>query len=99
MGETPMSRDMTLITFLISTYNRRAVLLRTLGELRQIGRRCGLGTEVIVVDNASTDGAADAVAAAFPEVRLIRGRANRGACAKNDGLAIAAGRFIVFLDD
>jgi glycosyltransferase involved in cell wall biosynthesis len=30
---------------------------------------------------------------------LLRQRENRGACAKNAGLAIARGRFIVFLDD
>jgi GT2 family glycosyltransferase len=88
-----------LITFLISTYNRREILLRTLGELRKATRSSGLRTETIVVDNASTDGAANAVATEFPEVKLIRGQTNRGACAKNDGLAIARGAFIVFLDD
>jgi GT2 family glycosyltransferase len=88
-----------LITFLISTYNRSAVLMRTLSDLRDVGTRAALRTETIVVDNASTDGTADLVAREFPDVRLIRGRTNRGACAKNDGLAVAAGRFIVFLDD
>lgn len=88
-----------LVTFLISTYNRRDVLLKTLAELRTIGDRAGVGTETVVVDNASRDGTADAVAAGFPEAKLIRSRSNRGACAKNDGLAVAAGRFIVFLDD
>jgi GT2 family glycosyltransferase len=88
-----------LVTFLISSYNRRGVLLRTLGELREIDRRGGLVTETIVVDNASTDGSADAVAAAFPEVQLIRQKRNTGACAKNSGLAVATGAFVIFLDD
>jgi GT2 family glycosyltransferase len=88
-----------LVTFLISSYNRRDVLLRTLDELREVDRRCGLVTETIVVDNASRDGTADAVASEFPRVQLIRQRRNTGACAKNAGLAVAAGAFVVFLDD
>lgn len=88
-----------LITFLISTFNRREVLLKTLAELRELDRRCGLVTETIVVDNASRDGTADAVANAFPQVQLIRQRTNLGACAKNAGLAVARGEFVIFLDD
>src|SRR5215213_2556152 len=89
---------MLVVTFLIAAYNRRDVLLGTLGQLR----RCGLPAEsfeTIVVDNASTDGTADAVAEAFPEVVLIRQTVNRGACAKNAGLQYARGKYIVFLDD
>lgn len=65
-------------------------------------RYCGLPRErfeTVVVDNASTDGSADAVEAGFPEVILIRERINRGACAKNAGLAAARGTYVVFLDD
>jgi GT2 family glycosyltransferase len=93
MSSTPV------ITFLISTYNRRAVLLRTLRELASVSAICSVSCETIVVDNASRDGTADSVAVQFPEVRLIRRRSNRGACAKNAGLAIARGQYIVFLDD
>src|ERR1700678_3181374 len=87
------------VTFLICTHNRREVLLNTLGELADVDRRCGLLTETIVVDNASTDGTPDAVAAQFPDVHLIRHPKNRGACAKNLGLQNARGRFVMFLDD
>jgi GT2 family glycosyltransferase len=88
-----------LITFLISSFNRRDVLLRTLSELRQIDQRCGLITETIVVDNASIDGTAGAVGIGYPEVQLIRQNRNTGACAKNAGLAVASGEFVIFLDD
>jgi glycosyltransferase involved in cell wall biosynthesis len=74
------------------------VLLGTLAALR----RCGLPAqtfETIVVDNASTDGTANAVSVAFPEGRILAERVNRGACAKNAGLAIARGKYVVFLDD
>jgi GT2 family glycosyltransferase len=88
-----------LVTFLISTFNRREVLLRTLTELAGVERACGVGVETIVVDNASRDGTANAVASMFPRVRLIRQHVNRGACAKNAGFAIARGCFVMFLDD
>ena len=90
-----MAKD---VTFLIAAFNRRNVLLGTLGALR----RCALPPETfetILVDNASTDGTADAVAAEFPEVRILREQVNRGACAKNAGLAIARSKYVVFLDD
>ena len=87
------------ISFVISTHNRREELLHTLGKLREVDRRCQLVTETHVVDNASHDGTAAAVAAQFPTVRLHRLKRNRGACAKNLALPYTAGRFILFLDD
>ena len=56
---------------------------------------CGLARdafEVFVVDNASTDGTAKAVAQRFPAVRLVRLKRNRGAGAKNVALREAAVR-------
>jgi GT2 family glycosyltransferase len=88
-----------MITFLIATRNRREVLLRTLDELQEVDWQSGLITETIVVDNASRDGTAAAVASQFPQVQLLAERKNRGACAKNAGLAKARGEFVIFLDD
>ena len=73
-----MHRPHPLVTFLIAAHNRRDVLLNTLAQLQ----RCGLAPdefETIVVDNASTDATADAIAARFPSVRILRQRVNRGA--------------------
>ena len=88
-----------LVTFLISTHNRRNVLLGTLAELALIGQQVDVLTETVVVDNASTDGTADAVAAAMPDVRVVRLDRNRGACGKNAGLPVTGGEIVVFLDD
>jgi GT2 family glycosyltransferase len=87
-----------LVSFLISTHNRRDTLLQTLAVLA--GPAAGSQpSQTIVVDNASADGTADAVASTFPGVRLLRQTTNRGPCAKNIGLKEARGRYIVFLDD
>jgi GT2 family glycosyltransferase len=87
-----------VVSFVISTHNRRAVLLETLRQIQQ----CGIarsGYEILVVDSASRDGTAEAVEAHFPDVRVFRQRRNLGACAKNVAIEHACGRYIVFLDD
>jgi GT2 family glycosyltransferase len=97
--DSPDTSCSPTITFLISTYNRRDVLLNTLWRLTKLGETSGINSEIILVDNASKDGAADAVSRTFPTVRVIRQTCNRGPCAKNAGLPFACGEFIVFLDD
>lgn len=55
--------------------------------------------EIIVVDNASSDGSATMTAAEFPHVRLIANTGNRGFTGgNNQGLALARGRYIFFLN-
>jgi GT2 family glycosyltransferase len=56
--------------------------------------------EVIVVDNASTDGAADMVATEFPEVILVRNRENSGfSRGNNQAASVAKGRYLFFLNN
>jgi GT2 family glycosyltransferase len=55
--------------------------------------------QVVVVDNASTDGSADMVQMRFPEVLLIRNPANIGfAAANNQAYARCQGRYILLLN-
>lgn len=87
-----------LVSFLIATYNRGQILVDCLRKVAA----CGLPEErfeIIVVDNASTDGTPELLAEQMPEVQIIRLTANRGPVAKNHALAQARGAFVVFLDD
>jgi len=55
--------------------------------------------EVLVLDNASTDGTAEAAVKAYPGVKLFHNRENRGvAPARNQLLKKATGRYILILD-
>lgn len=56
-------------------------------------------TEIEVIDNASTDDSVDRVKTLFPRVRLVPTEANLGfARANNHGIALATGRYILFLN-
>jgi len=58
-----------------------------------------LTTEIIVVDNASSDGSVEMVRAEFPAVRLIANQTNRGYTGgNNDGIAAATGRYVMILN-
>jgi GT2 family glycosyltransferase len=86
------------VSFVLPTYNRRDVLLHTLERVQQCGLAQG-AFEVLVIDNASSDGTARAVRACFPSVVLLPQTTNRGPCAKNAAVTVARGEFVVFLDD
>jgi N-acetylglucosaminyl-diphospho-decaprenol L-rhamnosyltransferase len=59
----------------------------------------GLELELVVVDNASGDGSADAIAAARPDVRLVRNESNRGfAAGVNSGFAAGSAEFVLVLN-
>jgi GT2 family glycosyltransferase len=67
--------------------------------LRSLERHAGpLAVEAFLVDNASTDGTAEAVAERFPGVEVVRLPENVGVAARNEGLRRARGRTRMFLD-
>jgi GT2 family glycosyltransferase len=86
------------LSIIIVTYNAREITLQTLHSYRKaLAADPDHRYELIVVDNASQDGIADAVAQALPEVRLIRNRDNVGfSAANNTGFEASVGRYILF---
>ncbi|MFF6825846.1 glycosyltransferase [Streptomyces longwoodensis] len=83
------------LTVVVITHNRRAELLRTLDRLAELPER----PPVIVTDNGSTDGTAEAVAHRHPEVTLLRPGRNLGATGRNLAVRQVRTSYVVFCDD
>jgi GT2 family glycosyltransferase len=69
------------MSVIVISYNTRQMTLECLGS---VFSETKTPLEVIVVDNASTDGSADAIAQAFPQVQLIREDTNHGFARAHD---------------
>ena len=95
--QSPGSDGQPMISIIIVSFNTREV---TLACIRSIYAHPGtVPIEVIVVDNASDDGSADAIAAEFPQATLIADTENRGfAGANNRGLKVARGAWLLLLN-
>lgn len=67
--------------------------------LESLGPVCHHTDEIILVDNASTDGSVSGVPQAFPDVRLIRSPVNLGFGGGNNlGVRWASGDYLAFLN-
>ncbi|HUW24321.1 MAG TPA: glycosyltransferase family 2 protein [Patescibacteria group bacterium] len=84
------------LSVVVLSYNTRDFLRECLASLKHSP---SLTAEVIVVDNASSDGSPQMVRKEFPRVKLIINKTNVGfARGNNIGLKEAKGDFILFLN-
>lgn len=87
---------MTQLTVVVPSWNTRGHLRACLESLKT---SLPMSSEVIVVDNGSTDGSPRMVAEQFPHVRLVRNPTNMGfAAATNQGIEAARGAYVLILD-
>ena len=93
------------ISVVIVSWNVRSLLERCLRSVaaRAISPDVETGgavrTEVIVVDNGSTDGSPEMVRTEFPDVQVRVNAHNRGfAAANNQAIATAQGRYVLLLN-
>lgn len=85
------------LTISIATYDSKDITLECLNSIFQFTD--GLDFEVVVIDNASTDGTYEAILKNFPQVKLIKNQINLGfAKAHNLAFRIAKGRYFVVLN-
>jgi GT2 family glycosyltransferase len=86
-----------ILSIIIVSWNTRQDLLRCLASIWADPPACSF--EVLVFDNASNDGTAEAVAAEYPQVRLKASPENLGFARANNGAAsIAQGQFWLLLN-
>ena len=85
------------VSIVIISYNTRRLTLACVDSVYRETQDCQF--EVIVVDNASADGSAEAIEKAFPQVTLIANKKNLGfGTANNLGARLASGRYILLLN-
>lgn len=81
-------------SIVIPVYNGREYLENNLPAVLKLG-----ADEVVVVDDASSDGSAEFIKQAYPKIKLIRHQKNsRFPLSANDGFAHASGDIIVLLN-
>ena len=84
------------VSIVIVSWNTRDILREC---VESIIRETRHRYEIIVVDNASSDGSAAMIETEFPQILLIQNNNNRGfAAATNQGLRVAAGRYLLILN-
>ena len=83
------------VAVVMITHNRVDEVLRSLGELTRLPER----PRIVVVDNGSNDGTAQAVAGRFPGVELVDAGGNLGAAARTIGVRHVAAPYVAFCDD
>lgn len=87
--------DPPLVSVVIITWNRKEDVLET---IQSVYDQAYQNFEIVVVDNASTDGTVEALRQAYPAVRLVALDRNLGVAGRNAGIVVARGDIIFCLD-
>lgn len=84
------------VTIIVVSYNTREM---TLECLRSVRDQTTIPYELIVMDNDSKDGSAEAIAAEFPDINLMAEKDNHGFAKANNIVAkIAKGEYVLLLN-
>ena len=85
------------VSIIIVNWNTKHLLCNCVSSIYE--NNDDLKSEIIVVDNASSDGSAEVIRLKFKEIKLIANMENRGfAAANNQGIAASKGRYILLLN-
>jgi len=86
----------TRLSILVVSYNSAALLGPCLDSLLA---QTAPDDEIMMIDNASTDGSADLVRQRYPAVRIIANSDNKGfGAANNQGINATTGRYVVLVN-
>ena len=94
-----MERKHVDFSLIIPAYNEAGRIGSTLEHVQSYLGKQSYSSEIIVVDDGSTDNTAQIVQDGFPDVQVIRYEPNRGkGCAVRTGMLAAVGNYRVFYD-
>lgn len=85
------------ITVSILTCNRKDTILELIDNITK--QTSTNKIEIIVVDNASTDGTVKDISKYYPNIRCVSLTNNIGCAGRNVGIKLARGKYVVTLDD
>lgn len=85
------------VSVVIPSYNRVELIRETLDSLKRENHP-GVELEVIVVDDGSTDGSDLFTKENYPWVKLKKQSRKGAPTARNNGLSLATGKYVLFLD-
>ncbi|HET6267758.1 MAG TPA: glycosyltransferase family 2 protein [Acidobacteriota bacterium] len=85
-----------LVSIITLNWNRKDDVIKTLAGLSS---QTYEPKEIIVVDNGSTDGSAEAIRKNFPAVKIIELKENTGVAGYNRGIEQSQGEFVMLVDN
>ena len=99
MAKTPIDpSDCPICSICIANYNGMGIIDSAL--LSVMAQDCDFRIEIIVHDDASTDGSVDFIRKNFPDVKLIASKVNVGFCVSNNRMVSKAmGEYILLLNN
>jgi GT2 family glycosyltransferase len=83
------------MSVVVLTHNRAEEVMRTLSRLLALPEQ----PQVIVADNASSDGTVALIEAVLPGVRIVQCPSNLGAAGRNQAVACVSTDYVAFCDD
>lgn len=95
-----MSKDKCSVSIVIPSWNGKALLQRFFPSVIEACKSYDGESEIIIIDDGSTDGTKGFICENYPQVRLIRLSSNQGFChACNLGMKEARGDIVVLLNN
>ena len=88
------------LSIIIINYNTKDLIVQCINSIPMgLGNTDILSYEIIVVDNASTDGSVEMIRSIFTTVKIIQNSVNKGyAYAVNRGIEAASGEYLLILN-
>ena len=95
---TPVTKSLLAdVSVIIVNWNAKKYVEECLTSLIEAAN--DLSVEIILVDNASTDGSVEMVNQSFPSVKVIQNESNLGfAAANNIGIKVATGKYVCLIN-